>query len=114
MRIGPLRHRVVLQRHFKGRDDFGGLIENWKDAAYVWASIERTGGGESFQSAQPQSVVSVKMYIRRMEGIQSQSWRVKHGDAMYNILAVLPDNRGEYLVLLCKEASYEQKTAGQR
>ncbi len=108
MRIGPLRHRVILQQHSRSRDAWGGISDTWTDAATVWASIDRTSGGESFQSAQPQSEANIKMYIRRMEGVRSQSWRVKHGDAVYNILAALPDNRGEYLVLLCREASYEQ------
>ena len=108
MRIGPLRHRIVLQRHTKTRDAWGGVSDAWTDEAAVWASIERTGGGESFRSDQPQSEANIKMYIRRKDGIRSQSWRVKHGDAVYNILAALPDNRGEWTVLLCREASYEQ------
>ena len=113
MRIGPLRHRVVLQQLAKTRDAWGGVAETWSDVSSAWASIERLSGGEAFASSQPQSEASVKMYIRRVAGIRSQSWRVKEGSALYNILAVLPSNRGEYLVLLCREASYEQEPAPQ-
>ena len=113
MRTGPLRHRVVLQQLTKSRDAWGGLSETWTDQAEIWASIERTSGREPFLSSQPQSEVSVKMYIRRREGIRSQSWRVKHGSVIYNIAAVLPDNRGEYTVLLCSEDTWVQEPVTQ-
>ncbi len=44
----------------------------------------------------------------RYRGDVTAQMRVLHGGKIFGIVAPLPDNKGTRLVLMCREASYEQ------
>ena len=112
MRIGLLRHRVQILSHAPQVDDFGAPIPlssmSWGVLTTVWASIDPVSGREYFSSQQVQSEVTSKIHIRWLEGVKPDM-RVKHGNTVYAIISVLPDNRRKEMVLMCKELSSEQE-----
>lgn len=110
MRAGMLRHRVTIQRYELVVDDYGAPLhrESWKDVATVWASVEAMSGRDFFAARQEQSEVTHKVTIRYRGDVTAQM-RVLHGGKIFGIVAPLPDNRGTRLVLMCREASYEQE-----
>lgn len=108
MRAGTLRHRVTLQRFQQGQDAYGGPVAQWEDVATVWASLEAMSGREFFASQQAQSEVTQRIRIRYRPDVTADM-RVIHQGTVFNIVAPLPDNRGRELMLMCREASYEQE-----
>lgn len=110
MRAGTLRHRVTIQRYELVVDDYGAPLhrESWKDVATVWASVEAVSGRDFFAARQEQSEVTHKVTIRYRGDVTAQM-RVLHGGKVLGIVASLPDNRNTRLVLMCREASYEQE-----
>ena len=56
---------------------------------------------------QEQSEVTHKVTIRHRDDVTAQM-RVLHGGKIFGIVAPLRDNTGTRLVLMCREASYEQ------
>lgn len=107
MRAGTLRHRVTLQALEQGRDAYGGPVETWADVATVWASVEAVSGRDFFAARQEQNEVTHKVTIRYRDDVTADM-RVLHGGKTFGIVAPLPDNRRTRLVLMCREASYEQ------
>ena len=109
MRAGMLRHRVTIQPYELVVDDYGAPLhrESWKDVATVWASVEAMSGRDFFAARQEQSEVTHKVTIRYRGDVTAQM-RVLHGGKIFGIVAPLPDNKGTRLVLMCREASYEQ------
>ena len=131
MRTGQLRHRITLQVPHVIQDEHGAPIEDefgapiivpseeeggedkvvenprYEDFATVWASLEAMTGKEFFASQQVQSTVTQRIRIRSREGI-TQDMRVVYGNRIFNIVAILPDNRLRETVLMCRELSYEQ------
>ena len=109
MRAGMLRHRVTIQRQEIVFGKFGAPLHDkvWENVATVWASLEAMSGREFFASQQAQSEVTHKVTIRYRGDVTAQM-RVLHGGKIFGIVAPLPDNKGTRLVLMCREASYEQ------
>lgn len=110
MRAGTLRHRVTLQRCELVVGDYGAPLRRkpWKDVATVWASVEAVSGRDFFAARQEQSEVTHKVTIRYRDDVTGQM-RILHGGKIFTIVAPLPDNRNTRLVLMCREASYEQE-----
>lgn len=98
---GRLNQRVILQRKSVVRDDMGGETVTWTDAATVWAEIRPLRGRDLVAAQQAQSEVTARITVRRRPDVQAD-WRVKHGDDIYDIFAVVdPVARGEVLELEC-------------
>ena len=110
MRAGTLRHRVTLQRYELVVDDYGAPLhgESWKDVATIWASVEAVNGRDFFAARQEQSEVTHKVTIRYRDDVTADM-RILHSGKILGIVAPLPDNKGTRLVLMCREASYEQE-----
>ena len=106
-----MRHRITIKRRGAALDDYGapvfGGAGEWVDVATVWASLEAMRGSEYFAAKQIQSSVTQRIRIRYMDGIKPEML-VLHGSTVYNIAAVLPDNRRTEIVLMCAEVSNEQ------
>ena len=108
MRTGELRHRITLQQLTSTRDAYGGVSEAWADHKSVWASFDALTGKEGYTDPAPVGVGNFRIRIRYIAGVDTLTWRVVRGDEIYNIAAVMPDNRQRSLVLLVRKASYEQ------
>ena len=103
MKAGTLRHRVTLQALTEtGGPDTGYRDKSWADVAQLSADITPLSGREYIAAAASQSAVSTRITIRYWPGVTA-AMRLKQGDVLYNIEAVLPDakNGKEHLTLMC-------------
>ncbi len=101
--IGNLRHRITLQKPVIIKDSIGQEVEEWREVATVWASVEPLSGKEYFNAQQVNSEISNKIIIRYINDLSSQ-WVVQFGDRIFNILSVINfEERNIYLQLLCSE-----------
>ena len=103
MRVGTLRHKVVIQQNTPTRDSYGAEVDNWIDYATVWASIEPARGREFWESQQVNAEITGKITIRYLAGI-TPKMRVKHGDRIFHIISVInTEERNRELQLMVKE-----------
>lgn len=106
MKAGRLRHRVDLQ-HFATMTHpvTGDRAKAWITVTEkIPADIEPLSGREFLAAAASQSQVSSRITIRYRTGVTA-AHRLKQGDVIYNIEAVLPDKKTgrEHLTLMCSQ-----------
>ena len=94
-----LNKRITLQAPATGQDDYGAPLSGWTDVAIVWASIVDISGREFIAAAAVQASAQTKLTIRHRDGVLP-AMRVLHGAVIYNIEAVLGQDRRE-LLLMC-------------
>lgn len=68
----------------------------------MWADIVPVSGREFLQSGTETAEVTFKIYIRYLDGIDSDM-RVKCGENIYLLTAVLGNKRKGMLILMAKE-----------
>jgi len=103
MKIGNLRHRVVLQQKVITEDALKQQSEFWADIATVWAAIEPLSGREYFAARQENTEVTTRITIRYLPGIKADI-RAVFGGRIFEVLSVInPEERRESLILMCKE-----------
>lgn len=103
-----LNKKVVLQRRATGRDSFGQPLINWLNvipgsAPEVWAGIEDVTGRQYVAAGATQNSVQTVITIRYKEGI-TPDMRVLHGDVVYDIEAVLGQNRKTLQLMVKRHA----------
>lgn len=102
LRAGKLRDKVVIQQKTGGTDAWGApLPEAWEDYATIWANVRHLSGTESIKAGADVSVVRASFRIRWRTDITA-GMRVMVGAAVYDIEAVLPGQRREYVDLAVK------------
>lgn len=105
MQAGRLDTRITIQRKTGGADAWRApLPEAWEDYATVWANVRHLSGTESIKAGADVSVVSASIRIRWRQDITA-GMRVVAGAAVYDIEAVLPGQRREYVDLQAKRVS---------
>ncbi len=102
LRAGELRDKVVIQQKTSGTDPWGApLPEAWEYYATVWANVRHLSGTESIKAGADVSVVRASFRIRHRAGIDA-GMRLLAGGAVYDIEAVLPGGRREWMDLAAK------------
>lgn len=87
---GRLRHRVTLQEQVNVIDpETGARDVIWQSRGKAWAAVEPLSAREFIQSAATQSRVTAKIVMRKRD--IGPSWRILHGDTMYNVEGILAD-----------------------
>lgn len=80
MRAGNLRHKITIQSIGTTTNDFGEIEEgNYQDFKTVWASITPISGKESFLSNTDFAMVTHKIKIRFIEGLNASMQIVFQG-----------------------------------
>ena len=104
MQAGRLRHRVSVQEYVPTQDsETGSVSEAWATMADVWAEIMPMSGREFVAAQAPTPGVTTRITIRHLDGMDA-SKRVMHGNAIYNVKAVLPDpTLKRHLTLMCEQ-----------
>jgi SPP1 family predicted phage head-tail adaptor len=103
MKIGKLRHRVVLEELVTDQDSDGALTEEWVPVGQpLSAGIVALSGSALIAAQAVQSKVATRITVRYRPGVKA-SMRVVHRGTAYNIEAIVPDeNSGQrFLTLLC-------------
>ncbi len=96
MKVSDLRNRISIQQQSNVQDETGQMLADWIDVALVWASIKHVSGLSAIRAGMDVSSVKASIRIRYRAGINA-GMRIVHGSTVYNIEAILPDDRREYL-----------------
>lgn len=105
MKIGDLRHRVVLQEKEITEDELKQQSETWTDIATVWAAIEPLSGREYFAARQANAEITAKITIRYRKDVTPDMHAV-FGSRVFEIQSLVnPKERYEMLVLMCREVT---------
>ncbi|QXD00414.1 phage head closure protein [Klebsiella sp. PL-2018] len=106
MKVGRLKHRVILQRFEEGRGPLGEPLKQWVSYATVWAEVKGISGRELLASGAVTSEATVRIWIRYRRDVKQGHVVRYQSDALngdvYGITAAIPDNNRTYLELLCK------------
>ena len=107
LRVGGLRHRLVIQSENPSADAGGGQgADPWADpvvVATVWGRVEPLTGGERQRALQIEDRVTHRVTIRYRAGITPRM-RIAFGARRVNSRAVInPEERNRMLELLCEE-----------
>jgi SPP1 family predicted phage head-tail adaptor len=107
MKAGPLNSRVIIKYPSASQDAIGQPVLTWTNFVQsldgeVWANIKHLNGAESIKADADTSLVKASIRIRRISGVTA-AMRVHHGDVVYEIKAVLPDEVGrQHIDLSCE------------
>ena len=101
---GQLRDRIKIQKR-GGTDEWGNPNpDGWTDHVSVWANVRHQSGSESIRSGADTSIVRASIRIRWRSDVTA-AMRVIHMGAVYEIEAVLPSQKRDFVDLTCKRAS---------
>jgi SPP1 family predicted phage head-tail adaptor len=102
MRAGKLRQRIILQSPTTTQNEFGDEIITYATAATVWAKVETTTGDEDVTAQRAEAWLQHTVTIRNYPGVLP-TWRVVWGERTMEIAAIIPDNVGREMQLVCSE-----------
>lgn len=97
-----LRHVISFEEEVEVVDSAGYRSKTWQKVFNrVYASVDQLSGKEMMSSSVEYSKVSARITIRYRENI-NHSMRIIHRDNIYNIEAVINDNKSgvEWMTLL--------------
>lgn len=103
MRTGRLRHRVTIQKKPPvTQNSFGEETPTWANVATVWAQVETLSGREFVQQGQAQVEITHKINVRYRDDLV-ETMRVVWTGRTFQIEAILADNVGRQMMLMCRE-----------
>ncbi len=100
MKAGQLRHRVLLQDRVATTDDIGQPSTSWLTVATVWADVRYLSGLSAIKSGADVSLS--KCSVRMRQRAVNAGQRIVYGNEVFEIDAVLPDGKREYVDAVCK------------
>ncbi len=103
MRAGELRQRIIIQANRPTRDAFNAEVAAWSTFATAWARVETLSGHESITQQAAAALVTHRVTIRHRTGIVP-SMRVVFDSRVFEIVAVLEDNKNRETRLMCVES----------
>jgi SPP1 family predicted phage head-tail adaptor len=105
MNAGSLNKYITLQQSTRVSDGMGGFTLTYADVASLWAAIWPISANETVAANATTMVVSHRIRIR-YRSVLKASWRIKFGARYFAIVGIInPNERCEWLDILCKEAS---------
>jgi len=103
LRIGDLRHRLVLEQVVRQDDGSGGAQETWELVEELWAALRPLSGQEGDASDQLAGRVSHEIWVRYRFGVKPDM-RFRSGSRVFEVRAVIDvDERRRYLKCLAEE-----------
>lgn len=100
----PLDRRITLQYAVKSRDTHGGEVVTWYELATVFARYLPVSGRRLFAAESKGAEALASFQIRFRPNVEALM-RVVYGAAVYEITAVGPLGRRQYLELACRGVS---------
>ena len=100
MKAGSLNHRVEVQSQQATFDDIGQPSTTWQTVAQLWANVRYVSGLSAIKSGADTSVVKASIRVRH--GSFNAGQRVLHDGKVFDIQAVLPDGKRQYVDLVCE------------
>lgn len=104
MRVGTLRHRILVQEKQQEQDqNTGDMVEKWVDLRRIWAAINPLSARDFIAANAAQTEVSARLTIRSDYTLTAamRMIYIKRGIA-YTIVGILPDadSGEEYMTVL--------------
>lgn len=99
MRAGKLRERCGIHVATPGTDSVGSSKPTWSPLAMVWSQWTPVAGADGMVEGTQRTTERYTVTIRFRNGIAAGTNRLGWRGRIWNINSVLPDERGESLVL---------------
>ncbi|MEN6538696.1 MAG: phage head closure protein [Mizugakiibacter sp.] len=99
-----LNHRINIEQRSSSTDALGQPLETWTLVAAVWADVRHLSGTATLKAGADASLVQASIRIRQRSGLNA-GLRVVHGSDLYDIRAVLPDGKNQYIDLVCQRVA---------
>ena len=100
MKATDLRHRIDLQQRVNAVDELGQPSTEWQTVAQLWANVRHASGLSAIKSGADTSVTKASVRVRH--GTFDAGQRVLHGGQVFDVQAVLPDGKRQYVDLVCE------------
>ena len=100
MKAGALRHRVDLQTRVDTVDAIGQPSTSWTSTAFLWGDVRYLTGLSAIKAGADTS--TSKVSIRLRHGTFNAGQRIVYGDEIFDVKAVLPDGKKQYVDLVCE------------
>ena len=106
VRAGSLNKPATLEVKTYVKDSIGGHSETFETLVDpYWVKIKPVRGTEIFQVAQRFSSVTHILEGRYQDGLSAKTNRIKYGNRIFRIEAILnPDERNETVEFMCEES----------
>lgn len=101
MRAGELRQRVQIQHKVTTGGSLGHSSTSWQVLADVWGDVRHLSGMEGIKAGAITSTVQASCRLRWREDV-TPAHRIALNGTAYNIEAVLPDTRRQFVDLVLK------------
>ena len=103
MSIGPLRHRVDIEKENLIEGDFGGEAKTWDAVATVWAAVKTPSAGEVARSGGFLDQKSIMLDIRYRSDVE-QGQRISWDGRIFHIqTAIDKEGRKRFLQVMATE-----------
>lgn len=103
VRIGVMRHRLVLEEAQRTTDGGGGSVVSWQPVGSLWAGIRPVSGSEGVTGEQVSGRITHEIVMRH-RGDVVPAMRLRQAQRAFEILAIRSiDERGRILLCLCRE-----------
>lgn len=103
LEVGPMRHRIKVQRQSEGENEFGQDNGEWTEVGTYWARLTALTGRELETARQIRPEVSIRIIMRAGADVKAED-RLTHGGRIFSIVSVIdPEERGRFLQIDCSE-----------
>ena len=104
MRIGLLRHRVIIEKPTDGTNAIDEVVSTWSTFCTVWAAVEPAAGNVYYTAKQLDARVDGRVRIR-YRGDLEPTMRIKFGDRILSIVSIVhPKENQKELHLMYAES----------
>ncbi len=98
MKAASLRHRITLQTLASGQDEIGQPVTTWQTTALLWADVRYLSGLSAIKAGADTSTSKVSIRVRH--GSFNAGQRVLHDGKVFDVQAVMPDGKREFVDLV--------------
>ncbi len=103
IRIGDLRHRLLLEEPLRAPDGAGGAIESHALVAELWGHVRPVSGAERLTADRIAGRITHEIWLRHRVGV-APAMRLRLGARVFDIRAVLDiEERRRWLKCLVEE-----------
>lgn len=96
MKIGELRHRLLVEEPITSQNETGEEVIVWQSHGRVWGSIEPLNGREALQANMISAELTTRIRIRwsPVTDQLTAKWRLSHAGVFYDVISAAQINMG--------------------
>jgi len=96
-----MNHRITIEQRTAGEDAIGQPVDTWQTVAELWANVRYLSGLSAIKAGADVSINKVSVRIRHRTGLNA-GMRVMYDGQTFDIQAVLPDEKRQFVDLVCE------------